>query len=196
MTVGIFSRESPDCYRWLVDFLQSFLPPGDVESLYIGNTSRIRPQDYTFSILYHSKTRGRINVTDVTDSLYDGELQALSRTLGKRNVIVVIDDLDNNSDEEKTQLLMSQPSIGMKAQELFLFTPEAKLKTDTNHVNISNKRRMKTIIEATRPSSLMNRNCTEVCRRQMRDIKLTIIASVLVGFGLVCWWYNFWVLQW
>ncbi|XP_077306040.1 uncharacterized protein LOC143925339 [Lithobates pipiens] len=194
MTVGIFSRDDPTNYKWLTDFLCTFVRAGDVTPVLISNWSKIEPQKYTFTNLYHSRTRGRINVTDVTDALYNNELETLYKTLGKRKVIVVIDDLDNNSDEEKTRILMAQPTIHRMAHELFLFPPGAKLDNDTNHVNISNKRRIREIIQAARPPrSSSNTDCTISCGLRM---KLVVIAIVLLLYSLAIILYNKWFLQW
>ncbi|MEE6527766.1 hypothetical protein FKM82_029372, partial [Ascaphus truei] len=43
---------------------------------------------------------------------------------GKDNVIVVVDDLEDSSSEEKRRILQNQPSIGRLAQDLILFTKE------------------------------------------------------------------------
>ncbi|XP_063285643.1 uncharacterized protein LOC134571372 [Pelobates fuscus] len=131
--VGIFSRSSEEDYLWLQTLLRS---EGfkdwvqEVRPYYISNSgySQFR-QDVsqcTFGILYHTKNRGRINVTNVTSSLYDKELKYLSDTLGKDKVIVVVDDLDDNSQEMKASILQNQPSIGKLAQDLFLFRTEEK----------------------------------------------------------------------
>lgn len=194
MTVGIFSREDPHNYKWLIYFLHTFLWAQDVKPVLISNMKKIQPRNYTFAILYHSRTRGRVNVTDVTDSLYDDELEELSRTLGTRNVIVVIDDLDINNDEEKTRILIAQPKIQRMAHELFLFTPATKLNTDTDHVNITNKRRIREIIQAARPLTLSsNTNYTMICRLTMILIGI-ILAFILFGVAFIL--YNVLVLQW
>nr|DBA18951.1 TPA: hypothetical protein GDO54_014841 [Pyxicephalus adspersus] len=80
----------------------------------------------TFAILYHSKTRGRLNVTDVTDSLYDQELQYLSRTLGRGKVLVVLDDLEDSSDWVRDSILHSQITIRDQTLGLYIFTTEEK----------------------------------------------------------------------
>lgn len=38
----------------------------------------------TFGILYHTKNRGRVNITDVEEALYDEELETISAELGKK----------------------------------------------------------------------------------------------------------------
>ncbi|KAG8548348.1 hypothetical protein GDO81_025684 [Engystomops pustulosus] len=96
----------------------------DVHGVYITNNytdfySEIR--NCSFAILYHTKKHGRLNITDVTDSLYDEELRDLSEYLGKDKVIVVIDDLQKTDSSEKTRILENQPSIGRLATDLFLF---------------------------------------------------------------------------
>lgn len=79
------------------------------------------------TILYHTKNRGRINVTDVTDSLYDSEIGLLFDRHGKRHVLVVIDDLEDSSQEVKQRILSSQPTLRTKTHDIFLFTKHEKL---------------------------------------------------------------------
>ncbi|XP_075037519.1 uncharacterized protein LOC142098579 [Mixophyes fleayi] len=128
-TVAIFSREHQSCYEWLINF---FLTTGivkDVRPVHISNDYqkfREEASKCNFAILYHSKNRGRINVTDVTDSLYDDELQHLNNQHGKKNVIVVIDDLEDSDNEKKIAILNTQPSIRELAQDLFLFSTSEK----------------------------------------------------------------------
>uniref|UniRef100_A0A8C5QG56 Uncharacterized protein n=1 Tax=Leptobrachium leishanense TaxID=445787 RepID=A0A8C5QG56_9ANUR len=125
--IGIFSRATEEEYAWLTDILQSRF---SVFSFYVGNSNYqnfiSEASRCNFAILYHSKTRGRVNITDVTDSLYDHELEHLSETLGKRRVVVVADDLDESSWETKRRILENQPSISRLGQELFLFTKHDK----------------------------------------------------------------------
>ncbi|PIN97369.1 hypothetical protein AB205_0128450 [Aquarana catesbeiana] len=80
----------------------------------------------TFGILYHTRNRGRINIVDVTNSLYDEEMNYMSQHLGKEKVIVVVDDLEDTSDVEKRRILESQPSIGTLARDIFLFSANDK----------------------------------------------------------------------
>ncbi|KAM8962452.1 LOW QUALITY PROTEIN: uncharacterized protein RCH25_037997 [Pelodytes ibericus] len=130
-TVGIFSRDAEDHYSWLQTLLRS---QGfrdhilEVRPCHISDPPQVREDvsRCTFGILYHTKNRGRVNVTDVTDSLYDDELEYLSVTLGKGNVIVIIDDLDHCTSEEKDRILQHQPSIGRLARDLLLFSREEK----------------------------------------------------------------------
>lgn len=128
-SVGIFSREHASCYKWLIDFLLDSSLVRDVNFFCISNKSLNLTKEIhqcTFAILYHTKNRGRINVTDVTDSLYDDELQALSEILGRKNVVVVIDDLEDTSEVQKNAILKDQPSIGKLAQDLLLFGNDDK----------------------------------------------------------------------
>ncbi|KAM4024032.1 uncharacterized protein ACNLHF_025006 [Anomaloglossus baeobatrachus] len=130
--VGIFSRSSEIDYEWLKKKLESEYfrdAVENVQSYYISNRGfnqfMTNVSNCTFGILYHTKNRGRINITDVTDSLYDEELDYMSRMMN-RNVIVVVDDLNNGDNEEKSRILRSQPSIKEKALDMFLFTAEEK----------------------------------------------------------------------
>ncbi|KAM5152268.1 uncharacterized protein ACMZJ9_010470 isoform 2-T3 [Mantella aurantiaca] len=127
--VGIFSREHEDLYKWLIPILITFIAVRDVRPVVISNNFYNFQQEVAkcdFGILYHSKRRGRLNVTNVTDSLYDEELKYLSDTYGKKKVLVVIDDLEDSSDNAKYEILNSQNSIRELAEELFLFSTAEK----------------------------------------------------------------------
>ncbi|KAG8544641.1 hypothetical protein GDO81_022147 [Engystomops pustulosus] len=128
--VGIFSRSSEREYSWLVDSLRS----EDFPHLVTRVTSFLitKKQTYqnfldnisecTFGIIYHTKNKGRVNVTNVTGSLYDQELETLNHLLGRQNVLVVIDDLEDSSDHWKMEILQDQPSIQEWATDLLLMS--------------------------------------------------------------------------
>lgn len=94
MMVGIFSRESDETYYWIIDLLlspQFRSAVQDVRPVLVSNTVCGHSAQLTqeidkcnFAILYHTKKRGRLNVTDVTDSLYDQELRHLSEKLAQK----------------------------------------------------------------------------------------------------------------
>ncbi|XP_073491565.1 uncharacterized protein [Aquarana catesbeiana] len=127
--VGIFSREGEVSYHFLFEALgfQDLLVR-KVRTTTITNDGWPRFKEEVsrcdFGILYHSKSRGRLNITDVTDSIYDKELEHLSEKLGKENVLVVADDLDSITQEDKEMILNSQPLILGKARDLILFSKE------------------------------------------------------------------------
>ncbi|XP_069840803.1 proteoglycan 4-like [Dendropsophus ebraccatus] len=131
-TVGIFSRSSNSDYSWMETRLRSDLSSlvSDVRSFYIANNQIVQFFDElqlcNCGILYHTKNRGRVNVTDVTDSLYDEELENMSMVLGRDHVIVVIDDLQDSSGEERRRILQSQPSIDNYACNLLLISERDK----------------------------------------------------------------------
>ncbi|XP_073491178.1 uncharacterized protein [Aquarana catesbeiana] len=138
-TVGIFSRSSESDFEWLIKQLKSESFCNIVSTANPHSISNNGMQQFmdavsgcTFGILYHTRNRGRINIVDVTDSLYNEELKYLSEHLGKEKVIVVVDDLEDASDEEKTRILQSQPSVGTLARDIFLFNANDKKKTYDN----------------------------------------------------------------
>ncbi|CAJ0945523.1 unnamed protein product [Ranitomeya imitator] len=137
--VGIFSRSSITDYSWIEKELTSpDLSPvvSGVRPFYISNNQTGKFYEElglcSFGILYHTKNRGRVNVTNVTDSLYDEELAAMSLILRRENVIVVIDDLSSSILEEKKRIqekeriLETQPSIDDYAFDLLLFSEQEK----------------------------------------------------------------------
>ncbi|XP_073416579.1 uncharacterized protein [Dendrobates tinctorius] len=130
--VGIFSRDDKSSYQWLASHLSSHRCVQTVESVQVSNNGGARFTEgvrrCTFAILYHTKKRGRINITDVTDSLYDEELSQLSSTKGQGNVIVVVDDLeDDDNNGYKDRILLNQPSLQRLVTEVFCFTLEEKM---------------------------------------------------------------------
>ncbi|OCT56404.1 hypothetical protein XELAEV_18000157mg [Xenopus laevis] len=149
LTVAICSRESTENYEWIINLLQTEEFNSLVkepQSINISNNFSQFLNDvsgYTFAILYHSKRRGRLNITDVTDSLYDKELEYLYGILGKDKVIVVIDDLVDSSESEKNRILQSQKSIGQWASDLFLFSVSDKdsIKSQSQDKDVEEKRK-------------------------------------------------------
>ncbi|XP_069591279.1 uncharacterized protein [Ranitomeya imitator] len=128
--VGIFSRESDSSFSFLRDALLAEDSVRKVRSFTITNDGLCKFREEVSrcdcAILYHSKNRGRLNITNVTDSLYDEEITDLSIKLGKDNVIVVADDLDSSSSEIRTKILQGQPLIEQMATGFFLISREDK----------------------------------------------------------------------
>ncbi|XP_075037518.1 uncharacterized protein LOC142098578 isoform X2 [Mixophyes fleayi] len=197
MAVGIFSRESADCYRWLIDHLHTFLPVENVQTVIINNRSSLFTDGISCAILYHTKNRGRINVTDVTDSLYGENLEVLSRKLGRNKVIVVIDDLEDCSDQMKAKILVNQPSIRRLARDLFLFSP-----ADKEHSKLSQIEKI--ITELTLTSFFRPRPHLREYRRDeiysfdrwKRAFGIMIGLTVLCLYAFALWWYNYRVWVW
>ncbi|XP_071978092.1 uncharacterized protein [Engystomops pustulosus] len=151
--VSIFSRSAQRNYEWLMDWLKTtcVVRPEDVHAVCITNSSTAFYSELpncSFAILYHTLKHGALNITDVSDSLYDDELKSLSQYHGKENVIVVIDDLEHDSPDEKKWILVNQPSIRTLAQDLFLFDEKKSRK----NINLEN---MKQIIRKEPPSDEM-----------------------------------------
>ncbi|XP_063285170.1 uncharacterized protein LOC134571056 [Pelobates fuscus] len=134
LPVGIFSRSAESDYEWLQTLLSTerFGDQGlDVQSFYISNNGMLQfienLSKCKAGILYHTKNSGRINITNVMDSLYDMELKLMSDMLGRDKVFVVIDDLENSSAEEKLRILRTQPRIGEYAADVVLVTEIEKM---------------------------------------------------------------------
>ncbi|NP_001088587.1 uncharacterized protein LOC495470 [Xenopus laevis] len=127
--IGIFSRSSPEEYIWLINYLKES-SSHTVVPFVITNTNNIKFREEVYrcncAILYHSMRGGRINITDVMDSLYDDELEYLSSELGKQNVAVVVDDLDDGSSTVRNRILQSQPKIENLAWNIFLIDKQTK----------------------------------------------------------------------
>uniref|UniRef100_A0A8C5QKQ8 Uncharacterized protein n=1 Tax=Leptobrachium leishanense TaxID=445787 RepID=A0A8C5QKQ8_9ANUR len=136
--VGVFSRDADVNFVWLLNMLQSIFfqkVVKDARPVYISNNRSDFHKElskYTFAILYHTQKRGRLNVTNVTDSLYDDELDAMWYEYGKENVIVLLDDLDDSNQQKKFQILNEQFDIENKAAELFLISEMDKESCNLN----------------------------------------------------------------
>ncbi|XP_053326550.1 uncharacterized protein LOC128501179 [Spea bombifrons] len=127
-TVGIFSRDNEVSYRWLVSQLRSSFFHNVVKEVravtITNNQSKFLSElsGCTFAILYHTQHRGRLNVANVADALYDDELDKMCRLLGRENVIVLLDDLEDSSQAKRMDILNTQYDILTKACELFLIS--------------------------------------------------------------------------
>ncbi|XP_069840819.1 uncharacterized protein [Dendropsophus ebraccatus] len=133
LDVTVTSRAAECNALWMINHLRSQTYRdllGRVTYLPITNSNqaewRSEMEKHSFSILYHTKNQGRINLTDVTDSLYDLELRELSETLGRDNVMVVVDDLVKSDEETRQRILEGQPSISRWASQLLLFSVDEK----------------------------------------------------------------------
>ncbi|XP_053551088.1 kinesin-like protein Klp68D isoform X2 [Bombina bombina] len=132
-TIGIFTRAGNESFAWLQNLLSSKNFRSciqEVRTFNISNTNRYQfiqeLSQCTFGILYHTKNHGRLNITDVTDSMYDTELRRMSTQLGKDNVIVVLDDLSDSSTVEKLRILDTQPKIKSLTKDLILVSEREK----------------------------------------------------------------------
>ncbi|XP_069591262.1 uncharacterized protein [Ranitomeya imitator] len=177
--VGIFSRDDKGSYQWLASHLSSHRCVQTVESVQVSNNGRVRFMEgvrrCTFAILYHTKKRGRINITDVTDSLYDEELSQLSSTKGKENVIVVVDDLeDDGNNGHRDRILLNQPSLQRLTTEVFCFTLEEKM-------TLTNKYPAPKMMAKLRQIEKM------IKERAWRKKKQKIIFALGIGLLLTIW---------
>ncbi|XP_077129794.1 uncharacterized protein LOC143785029 [Ranitomeya variabilis] len=128
--VRIFSRDGKDNYKWLIILLYTMFKSlvGKVKHTYISNSGGnfiTGLSQSSFAILYHTKKRGRLNIANVTDSLYDEELKDLRDHLGKSNVVVLVDDVEDSSDSNRRRILEEQ-QLDSYATELILISEREK----------------------------------------------------------------------
>lgn len=124
-TVGIFSRCPRTDYTWL----QSLLKSPNLQDL-VDDVTTFRISDKgiegiincSFGVLYHRRRQGAVRIVEE----YDSEMDHLSATLGRFNVLVIMDDVENSSWKEKERILYSQPGIRRYARNLLLITKEDK----------------------------------------------------------------------
>lgn len=131
--VGIFSMDGEENYRWVTDLL---LSPGfrplvhDVRPVNISSGAPWRLAEEiskcTFAILYHTQNRGRLNITDVTDSLYDQELRELCKRRGRQQVAVLVDDVAEDAEAVLVRIALEQPLIRECAEQLLVFDQREK----------------------------------------------------------------------
>ncbi|XP_018429396.1 PREDICTED: uncharacterized protein LOC108801988 [Nanorana parkeri] len=168
--VAICSRDSEENYNWLKDFLEKRMcrkTKIEVHPVYItNNTSQFYKEvsGYHFAILYHTKKRGRINITNVTDSLYDQELQHLSGKFGRNHVAVVVDDLESSDHREKEIIINGQPDLKKHAGEVFLFTERDKDSTEERLIEMRDKT-MKSKLKALRKYIKKSKGRTFIFKR-------------------------------
>ncbi|XP_073491537.1 uncharacterized protein [Aquarana catesbeiana] len=171
--VAICSRDSKQNYEWLIDFLENRMCKKtriEARPVYITNNISTFHQEvsgYNFAILYHTKKRGRINITNVPSSLYDDELQFLHDMFGKQNVVVVIDDLEKSNDNEKRRIIEAQRDLSDYARDVFLFTQEDKNHTEKPLKKIENEKMQKNlkILKKCIKKARWTKNKYAICKR-------------------------------
>ncbi|XP_068120826.1 uncharacterized protein [Hyperolius riggenbachi] len=143
----IFSRSNKSDYSWLTQLLTSRDLSDQIQevtSSFISNNGFQQlindASTCTLGILYHTRNRGTINITDVQGALYNEELEYLQQLLGQDNVMVIIDDVEDSSIGEKTRILKEQPTIGKLACDLLLISEKDKTSTKTLLTKLSNNK--------------------------------------------------------
>ncbi|OCT61900.1 hypothetical protein XELAEV_18047933mg [Xenopus laevis] len=182
--LGIFSRDNQTNYQWLIDLAHPAVP--DIRPMHIANDEDFREEVHkcTVAILYHTVTKERINITNVMDSLYDDELQYLYKVLGKKNVIVVIDDLEDSSSAEKDRILKAQPRIGHLARDVFLFSTleKERIPLCNQQKNVTLDPKVAQLIRIIKDHQ--RRKC-DICHTCRVGVVFLLIAIVFLIFGVI-----------
>ncbi|OCT64659.1 hypothetical protein XELAEV_18045758mg [Xenopus laevis] len=115
-TVGIFSRDGRENYNWLISLLHhiSFY---NVLPKYVSNRFMEFKENVSkcsFAILYHTLKRGRLNITDVTDCLYDEELEYLCQILGEKNPLHKLCSTATCAPPPHLEIGQNTPGIGVQ----------------------------------------------------------------------------------
>ncbi|XP_073491180.1 uncharacterized protein [Aquarana catesbeiana] len=182
--IGIFSRSDKREFFWLVKLLTSMhfndwvlsATPYSIAN-YEVKKFRSNVSQCTFGILYHTKNSETINVTNVTSSLYDEELKHLHEKLGRDNVIVVIDDLEESTDQVKDQILKEQHSIKKWARDLFLFSQEEK-NTDPRRPNVGTKmKQLETMITELNASKEQNTDTVKANPKRVHTVGIFSVTE-------------------
>ncbi|XP_073491442.1 caspase-7-like isoform X2 [Aquarana catesbeiana] len=132
--VGITTRAPENSFRWLDDFImKEYSDHIYVVHLPITNYNRHDWMETVNAcsavILYHTKHQGRVNITDVEGALYEEELQYLNTILGRERVVILLDDMDDISEEERRRILRTQISLDRLSSHLILIPEKEKSET-------------------------------------------------------------------
>ncbi|XP_075037513.1 uncharacterized protein LOC142098574 [Mixophyes fleayi] len=136
VVVGISSRSSENDLKWLKTFIYSEFKTIIVKYLPITNRNQYSWEEEVKKcnvvILYHTKNQGRINIVDIDGALYDKELTYMSNTLGRDKVLVVLDDVENASEDDRQRILEKQPSIQRLSSQFLIFTEYKNSEADSS----------------------------------------------------------------
>uniref|UniRef100_A0A4W3HUH2 Uncharacterized LOC103189741 n=2 Tax=Callorhinchus milii TaxID=7868 RepID=A0A4W3HUH2_CALMI len=100
-------------------------------------------RDYkTLYVFHHSVLQGRMNLTDVYDSLYDNVLKSTSNKAGKESIIFIVDDVQDGKTSQNN-IKVEQPTLSQCCESVFVFQ-----KTEKNRWNQQEDRRLKTFLQA------------------------------------------------
>ncbi|KAM4632423.1 uncharacterized protein O3C94_018927 [Discoglossus pictus] len=174
-TIGIFSRCGRDHYTWLLRSEVLSSHGQDIRPFYIShsNSSKFREEvsRCTFGILYHTKKHGRVNITDVEDALYTEELEYLHDKLGKKNVLVLLDDLEDSSETTKERILQRQPSIRRLAEEQIIISEGEKTDYETYRTSLQKVDQTKVQKKLNKLDILIKGECKEKVKATLRNIR-------------------------
>ncbi|CAI9623938.1 unnamed protein product, partial [Staurois parvus] len=124
-SLGIVSRSTNSDFSWITELLHSdnFKDLGlDVKPFTIDN-GLFYSGLYFFAFLYFIKKRGQIDEADAEDMQM---IQKYKSHFGKDNMIIVIDNVEDSSDQQKKQILKSYPDIEDLYHNIFLFSHQEK----------------------------------------------------------------------
>eukprot|EP00062_Callorhinchus_milii_P023787 gi/632982994/ref/XP_007908428.1/ PREDICTED: uncharacterized protein LOC103189735 [Callorhinchus milii] len=95
----------------------------------------------TLYVFHHSVLQGRMNLTDVYDSLYDNVLKSTSNKAGKESIIFIVDDVQDGKTAQDN-IKAEQPTLSQCCKSIFVFQ-----KTEENGWNQQEDCRLKKFLQ-------------------------------------------------
>ncbi|XP_072273150.1 uncharacterized protein [Pyxicephalus adspersus] len=151
--VGIVSREHPESHHWLTSFLSSLPGVNDVPCIHLSRDIspdfREEMSQCDFVVFYNpNRTEGKneeeehrrgenFMVITETEPPIDKDLVLVSQMMEKKNILIVTDEPERGTSEEKIQNLQNQDSYRLWMQEVIQFPgPEKTFPSDSTHFNM------------------------------------------------------------
>ncbi|OCT64721.1 hypothetical protein XELAEV_18045818mg [Xenopus laevis] len=135
--------------QWLVDMLNSYFSKHGTETKYVPLTKHQKKdlEKCSFGILYYSFGYKQINASKVSRLLPKEEFNYMSSCLGKQNVMVVLDDMDQNNMKETVRILSEDPTISDCSSCLLLIPKDNKIEAFLDQMNSISRFLMKGLPE-------------------------------------------------
>uniref|UniRef100_A0A4W3HAB9 Uncharacterized protein n=1 Tax=Callorhinchus milii TaxID=7868 RepID=A0A4W3HAB9_CALMI len=92
-------------------------------------------------VFHHSNRQGRMNITDVFDSLYDHILMYMSQKVGRESIIFIVDNVQDGQTAQDN-IKVEQRTLSQSCNEIFIFQ-----ETEKNGWNQQEKDRLKTFLQ-------------------------------------------------
>eukprot|EP00062_Callorhinchus_milii_P023782 gi/632982989/ref/XP_007908426.1/ PREDICTED: uncharacterized protein LOC103189732 [Callorhinchus milii] len=93
-------------------------------------------------VFHHSALQGRMNITDVYDSLYDYILRYMSWRVGRKSIIFIVDNVQDGKTAQNN-IKVEQPTLSQCCNNIFIFQ-----NTEENGWNQLEDHRLKKYLQA------------------------------------------------
>ncbi|XP_007883264.1 uncharacterized protein LOC103172281 [Callorhinchus milii] len=95
----------------------------------------------TLYVFHHSVLQGRMNLTNVYDSLYNNILKYMSHKAGKESIIFIVDDVQDGKTAQNN-IKVEQPTLSQCCESVFVFQ-----KTEENRWNQQENHKLKIFLQ-------------------------------------------------